>query len=288
MKKFNHTNLFLVSLMVLCFSYFANGQGKAEIIITKDLEYRKALNYQGKMESVKFDLYQKSDSFKLNKPVIILVHGGGFQSGDKGFTKSQGNFYPDLASKLADLGYLVISANYRLWPDYPIESFSLELGKAISDIHCLVKHLKGKSKKYHIDKRNILLCGDSAGGAIVINTFLKNPELYVGCINLWGGLPPYGEKTMNNHIVNRFPIKTDLPPVCIVHGTIDDIVPYVTSQNLSDSLSVMRCYNELHTLQGASHYPVKRFDQIAQIVTDFCKTALFTSPQNPEVVKRKK
>ncbi|HEY3372361.1 MAG TPA: hypothetical protein VGK10_16015, partial [Prolixibacteraceae bacterium] len=96
MKK---TTIGLYLLFTLNFSITACAQGsKNDILVSKDLEYRQATDYLGKIQPLKLDVYQPSKEKKAKLPVILLVHGGGFASGDKGYTAAQGNFYPEMAN----------------------------------------------------------------------------------------------------------------------------------------------------------------------------------------------
>src|ERR1700677_1592967 len=45
-------------------------------------------------------------------PLVVLIHGGGWQAGDK-----SGAFMQDLCSRLVDSGYAVFNINYRLVQD---------------------------------------------------------------------------------------------------------------------------------------------------------------------------
>jgi hypothetical protein len=76
---------------------------------------------------------------------------------------------------------------------------------------------------------------------------------FLGCISLWGGVPPYGTGV---HPVNTSAVTSQTPPTCLIHGTADTVVPYAVSVNLSSNLTAAAVYNELHPLSGYNHYPV--------------------------------
>jgi acetyl esterase/lipase len=243
-------------------AYLAMSGWQDPNVIT-DIEYYQAPDDTGKMVSLQLDVYKQPAAGPDKRPVIILVHGGGFVGGDKGYTPSQGNFYPDLATAFASHGYVVFSINYRLnMIDY--------LGAALEDVHHALEWIKAHHETYRIDTTKVLISGDSAGGAIVVNASLRNPELhsFAGCMDMWGGLPPYGNSN-NTGPVNTFPINGETPPTCIIHGTEDRVVQYLVSQNLCDSLARAGVYNEFHPLDGAGHYPNELEDQIIPILIDF-------------------
>jgi acetyl esterase/lipase len=279
MEKRKNAKIWAIGMLILILPGFAFAQATTtNLIVSKDRIYKQVLDYRHQMQLLKLDTYQQPKVNKTKCPVMILVHGGGFAGGDKGYTKWEGNFYPDMATMFANQGYVVFSINYRLWPKCPIDSFHIELDNAISDVLEAVKWIKERHAEYGIDTTKIIICGDSAGGGLVVNVSYENAGLFAGCIDMWGGLPPYGIQASKSHSINIFPIKLQTPPTCIIHGTDDDVVPYYISQDLSDSLTKVGIYNELHPLHGAKHYPIHLSDQIFQIVLAFSNKILKEKP----------
>ena len=214
-------------------------------------------------EPLKMDVYHSYDSKLAKKAAIILVHGGGFGSGDK----SQ-SLYVKMAHEIAKSGFYAFSVNYRL-----------NMGKdtAITDVLKAVEWIKENSAKLSIDKKKIFIAGDSAGGAIAVNVAYTDPEQtrLAGCINLWGGLSPVRPAYTHNpgwdEAVFPLPLGPKVPPTCIIHGTADNVVPISTSQKLSEELNWVRVYNELHILEGAKHYDEKYADKFIPIMLNFAQ-----------------
>jgi acetyl esterase/lipase len=270
-RFFSITVLSLLLLSSLMPVYLFAQAAEQEIRISRNLEYSSAVNHNNKTEALLLDIYDLPKLNQAKRPVIILVHGGGFGSGDKGYTESQGSFYPDMAKAFALDGYVAFSVNYRLWPGCPADSFHIELENAVSDVLEAVKWIKRKSAEYRIDTAKIIIGGDSAGGGLAVNVAYCNSQLFSACIDMWGGLPPYGTKKTSMNPVNACRIRKNTPPTCIIHGTADDVIPYKTSKNLFDSLTASGIYNELHQLEGAGHYPVQYANQVIQIALAFSK-----------------
>lgn len=224
-----------------------------QVIVESDLVYGTAVDYTGSNVVLTLDAYYKN-SAETNRPVVIFVHGGGFGGGDKGYTIWQGNFYPDMATAFASNGYAAFSINYRLWPNSG-EDFPLELEMAVEDVMTAVDWIREHQDLYGADASKVLIAGDSAGGGLAVNASYRtnNAASFLGCISLWGGLPPYNGTV---HAVNTCPINDQTPPTCLIHGTADPGVPYAISENLSSNLTAASIYNELHALEGYSHYPV--------------------------------
>jgi acetyl esterase/lipase len=245
-----------------------------EIRISTNIEYSIAVNHKKRTESLLLDIYQLPKVNQTKRPVIILVHGGGFGGGDKGFTQFQGSFYPDMAKAFALDGFVSFSINYRLWPDCPADSFHIELENAVSDVLEAVKWIKSKSVDYGIDTAKIIIGGDSAGGGLVVNVAYCNAQLFLACIDMWGGLPPYGMSGAHGNPVYRCEVGKKTPPTCLIHGTDDDVVPYSVSEDLAATLVKKGIYNELHPLPGCQHYPVEQIDKIIKIIFKFTDKVL--------------
>ena len=117
--------------------------------VTNDIVFRDA----GR-EPITLDAYVPTAE-TTKRPVIMLVHGGAWRGGDKS------NFVGD-GMKLAALGYVAFSVNYRLTPQYPYPA-------AVNDVKAAVRWVRAAAqvKKYAIDPTRIGAIGSSAGGHLV-------------------------------------------------------------------------------------------------------------------------
>ncbi len=107
-------------------------------------------------------LYPQDSSNRY--PAVLLVHGGGWRSGDK----SQ---QMPMAKAIASAGFVAASVEYRLSPEakYPA---------AIFDIKSAVRWLRANSYKYNIDTSKIAVLGCSSGGHLVsmLGVTNRNPK----------------------------------------------------------------------------------------------------------------
>ncbi len=87
-------------------------------------------------------------------PVCILVHGGGFKSGNK-----RSSIYP-LFAPLRDAGFACFSIDYRLAP-------ANRWPAGMEDVEAAVRWVKAHAADFHADARRIALVGDSSGGHYV-------------------------------------------------------------------------------------------------------------------------
>jgi acetyl esterase/lipase len=233
--------------------HFDSAPAQGLVTVESNLVYGTAIDYAGSNMSLTLDAYYLGGA-QTNRPVVILTHGGGFGAGDKGYTVAQGNFYPDMATAFATNGFVAFSINYRLWPGCPGDC-PQEIDMAVADVLTALNWIRTNNTHYGIDTTKVLIAGDSAGGGLAINTAYRSTNVtsFLGCISLWGGVPPYGTTV---HPVNLVPVTAQTPPTCMIHGTADTIVPYATSAMLSSNLTAAAVYNELHPLAGYNHYPV--------------------------------
>lgn len=96
-----------------------------------------------------------------NRPLLIYVHGGGFQGGNKESLTLDAMAY-------ARMGYVVASINYRLTPDNDSNAALrlLAITHASEDLQNAVRYLKANASRFQIDTSRIALLGMSAGGAM--------------------------------------------------------------------------------------------------------------------------
>ena len=105
-------------------------------------------------EQVRADVYLPAGS-STDRPAVLLLHGGGWEGGDKSELEWAG-------AALADLGYVAVSANYRLAPEHPFPA-------AVDDVRAAVRWLRApeQQERYGIDPKLIGAAGSSAGGHLV-------------------------------------------------------------------------------------------------------------------------
>jgi acetyl esterase len=90
------------------------------------------------------------------RPAVIVVHGGGWRSGERGD-------FPSWNAWLADEGYVVFDIDYRLspppsWRDAP------------ADVACAVGWVKKNAAHYGVDPERVALMGRSAGAQLALLT----------------------------------------------------------------------------------------------------------------------
>lgn len=225
--------------------------------ITKDVAY-------GDDPKQKFDVYL-SKSSKSKTPAIILIHGGSWIGGDKinmtHWLKPLQAAFPDNA--IFTINYRLASRqnNANTWP------------AQIDDVDKAVAFIKDHAKDYNINKKELILLGESAGAQLALvegfnhdrdhsvkavvdlfgptdmtDLYMAHHELAV----LMQGTPEkipqvYADASVVNHVSKKS------PPTIIFHGTADPIVPIRESDSLSVNLKKAKVPSDYVTYPGKGH-----------------------------------
>ena len=205
-------------------------------------------------------------------PAVILVHGGGWNSGDKEGGRQRGLIAP-MEDPLLAGGFAWFSINYRLAPKH---SFPAPL----EDVEEAIRWLKAHAAEYRVDPRRIALAGESAGGHLVALAGVSDdPSLRVaavvdfyGPIDLLakvraaaGKLEPglaglFGGAMLDEAIAARLQaaspinfVRPGLPPFLLLHGTADKSVPFENSLNLQAKLRAAGDVCDLIVIPDGAH-----------------------------------
>jgi pectinesterase len=125
------------------------------VIEEKDIEY-KDLGYR----KLLLDAYYNNS--KVLKPAVILIHGGGWKSGNKSLMEP-------MAQHIASKGYACFTVDYRL-------SLEAIFPAGILDVKNAIQFVKTNVDRYFVDTTKVVVLGCSAGGqmAALIGTTNKN------------------------------------------------------------------------------------------------------------------
>jgi acetyl esterase/lipase len=206
---------------------------------------------------------------------VLCIHGGGFRAGKR-------ESYDGLCIRLAQHGYVAMTASYRLAPKYPFPA-------AVHDVKAAVRWARANAAKYHIDPDRIGVTGGSAGGHLAqflaVTADVKefegaggnpNQSSRVACVvNVYGPSDltrSYGKsvdaaevlplflggnlETARQKHINASPLYWVTPnaaPTLCIHGTEDKYVHHEQAVLLIDRLKAAGVEAELLTLEGAGH-----------------------------------
>lgn len=230
-----------------------------------DVVYARESGWEGKM-----DLYLSAHSDKP-VPVLINIHGGGWARNSKEKERGFGSLFENNVA--------VANMSYRL-------TGTATAPAAVEDVRSVLAYLIKHAQKLNIDPQRIILMGSSAGGHLALmGGYLQNNTIYdknkrsLRNLKVAAVIDKYGVADMvaftiggmyyksavrwlGEHITDPEFIKTvspmtyvntNTPPTLILHGDMDDVVPYQQSVDLKTALDSCHVYNRLVTLEGAGH-----------------------------------
>jgi acetyl esterase/lipase len=215
------------------------------VSVTKDIVYATGAVRSPAPGSIDLllDVYEPTGAgVPPTKPGFVTIHGGGFTSGDK--SKMSG-----LCTEYAERGYVCVSINYRLMGDDPPtpgdSEYERAVNAAVEDAAKAVIWLKANAATYGIDPSRIAIGGNSAGAATSLFVGFRElgPALEVQAIvSFAGALFGY-----------EFEIDPRDPPVILIHGESDTLVPYFLAEWVANAAAAAGVPNELHILTGVPH-----------------------------------
>jgi len=98
------------------------------------------------------NIYYPDKKIKKGYPVVLLIHGGGWRSGNK-----EQNI--PMAQQISAYGYVCVTAQYRL-------SGEASYTATISDLQDAIQWIDAHADMYNINKDRIAVMGFSAGGQL--------------------------------------------------------------------------------------------------------------------------
>ncbi len=233
------------------------------INIQNDIVFGEVTNFDGKAENLLLDVYSPQGDRQKERPVMLLMHGGGFRPGND---KSQ-SYIVRLATDFAKRGYVCVSINYRIRNDPKVDPRGT-ITDALTDAMSGLKWIRSNHEKLNIDLKKIIVGGGSAGGMLAINFCYKDQNAaekwdksgIIGMVDLWGS--PDQSYMFSS-------IDKNDPPTIIIHGTADKLVSYENSVALAKQLESNHVKYELVTLEGGEHTPVKFYNEFAEKIALF-------------------
>jgi acetyl esterase/lipase len=209
---------------------------------------------------VMLDLYlpKKPTSDKI--PCIVVVHGGGWRSGDK-------TRFSAIAGHLASQGFAAACIGYRLLPE-------VEFPAPIVDCKAAVRWVRANAAKHGIDPDRIGAIGGSAGAHLVamLGTSHNEPKLEgdggnagvssrvqaVVAMATPADMSQFAERTKLNKDLAALisPIThvgKDSAPLLLLHGTNDRTVPMEQSEKLLEKYKKAGVSAELVKVADGTH-----------------------------------
>jgi alpha-L-fucosidase 2 len=206
----------------------------------------------------------KLDAFvpRASKPVpaIILVHGGGWEAGDKV------TYITPLFAPLARAGLAWFSIDYRLTP-------AATLQDQLDDVRQAIRFVRARHARFNIDPRRIVLVGESASGHLVTQIATEDPSLagvvsFYGVYDLSSMVTDASPRSLlvrlfRRHVLDDsarallrrssplYQAHKDMPPMLLVNGTGERL--WAQAQAFAQRLTELGVKHDVVRLEGAPH-----------------------------------
>lgn len=191
-------------------------------------------------------------------PAVIIVHGGGWEAGDKD------TYVSPVFAPLAQAGFAWFSIDYRLTP-------YVHVPEQLEDVRNAIRFVRQHADWFHVDPKRIVLLGESASGhlvAQVASTPCTGCEVqavvsFYGVYNFarWQNDPDF------SHMFQRMFADQDtatlgkyspldyasasLPPMLIIQGTADELYPGTVEY--AQRLDAVHARHKVVLLKNAPH-----------------------------------
>ena len=193
-------------------------------------------------------------------PAVILVHGGGWEAGDKV------TYVTPLFEPLARAGLAWFSIDYRLTPASTHQD-------QLADVRQAVRFVRTRHARFNIDPSRIFLVGESASGQMVAQIATEDSSL-AGVISFYGvyDLPSMVTDASPRSLLVRlfrrdvlddesrallrqysplYQAHRDMPPLLLINGTGERL--WAQAQAFARRLSDVGARHEAIALEGAPH-----------------------------------
>lgn len=251
--------------------------------------YTRVKDWEGKM-----DLYLPPKD-KGASPVVINIHGGGWNHGSK---ESQTGF-----NTFFKMGFAVANISYRLTPQATAPA-------AVEDVRCALIYLIKNAKELNIDTDKIVVMGGSAGGHLALMAgLLGNDHRFdsncpgtdnikvaaivdkYGITDVWdwgygtnvtskSATRWLGDKANDKKFAASVSpityVNKNSPPTFIVHGDADPTVPYQQSVDLHKKFKEAGVKTEFITVPGGLHgkFDKEKNSELNKAIAAFLKDVL--------------
>lgn len=224
----------------------------AQQILTQEYTY-------SKKDSIELKAYVFSkDSFrdKMNLPVIVIFHGGGWASGEASWSFGR-------AKHFAELGFVSVAAQYRLSDQKNITPID-----AMEDARDIIKWTRSNHSLLRIDPNKVVGYGWSAGAHLVASAaiFADSNSLINSSPNALVLVSPAvsleKDSWFRQLLLDRIEvsevspdenIKEGLPPTLILQGRDDTVTPLAGVQNFANQMKAKGNICELVVYDNVGH-----------------------------------
>lgn len=194
-------------------------------------------------------------------PAVILVHGGGWEAGDKV------TYITPLLEPLAKAGFAWFSIDYRLTPQFRNQD-------QLEDLRQAVRFVRENAKSFQIDPNRIAILGESASGQLVTQLATEKVDSVAAVVSFYGvydflpmatsfaprSIPNrlFGLTGMNDEaqrVLTQFSplyhVNREMPPLLLIQGTADRL--HAQAVALRKELESVGARHDVYDVAGAPH-----------------------------------
>ena len=232
----------------------------AQVSVTPDVVY----GHKDGMALV-YDVFRPEEA---NGATVMYMVSGGWFSRWQPPARRQRAF-----QHLLDAGFTMIAVHHGSAPRFKVPD-------AVADVRRAVRHVRANAAGYGIDPERLGVYGGSAGGHLSLMLGLasdpgdptaEQPVLresnrvqavvaYFPPVDLRGIAGPNErfpaldfDPTLAADISPIAFVSADDPPVLLIHGDADELVPISNSERMNAALTAAKVANEMVVIEGAAH-----------------------------------
>lgn len=260
-----------------------------DVIVEENIMYAKGLSHESinsassKEIPLKLDIYSPENK-STNRPVIMLIHGGGFAGGTK-----EHKHIVNMSKYFASRGWVAISIDYRLkkhkgtlpqeWVDNASKLAKdrapqfLAIYPAMRDAKAALRWVVANAKTYHINTDYVTVGGGSAGAMTAITLGISNQEDFKDelsktqdptltttnlnqtyqvktILDFWGGKTGLD---ILEALYGKQRFNSNNPSMLVAHGTDDPTVPFSKAEDLKSIYENNGVPFSFYPLEGKGH-----------------------------------
>lgn len=235
--------------------------GAEPVVVTRDIAY-------GPLERNTADLYAPEGG-ATNRPVLLLVHGGGFVSGDKSVMGA-------IAADYAARGWVCVSINYRFATRGGSGTAALyrrETRASRNDMLRAVRWTRAHARDWGGNPERVLGLGASAGGTLVALAATSGAGARTTGSRLWAAATLSAPTRMQRPLSSPLPqVDGSDAPMLVVHGQ-HEFIPSRDQQDLVARLQAAGVANTTPLTVESPGHALQLWNQVADQVDAWLTTA---------------
>ena len=220
------------------------------------------------------DVYLPSGDTNTQRPVLMFLHGGGFQSTG---TKTE-SYVVSFCKYFATLGFVCFAPNYNEGAGHTAAQNLAALKDADSCLNWIRN--PATAAKYKYDPEMLYFGGGSSGahlscnfafadGNSWYNGFTPNIKNVIAFADCWGSSPVMSSSGAGDRLYNFSSLNANSLPAYMVQGSADQTVPVSNGIQLDAALTAVGATHDWWEIPGETHGCPGHIPQISDSMKTF-------------------